>query len=328
VSNTANPSGQETSQPAADQAGFSSCMVMLLLVVAFFVGGLLGGLGGGGLVLWATGSQLGGWPPAPQLASLAYLAGPAEAPAPTSSTTAALSPLPTATPTPTPNPTPTLAAPPSATPSLADAVSQVVPAVVTIINREATLQRLGATVDARIRGSGTLIDRRGYIVTNYHVVEGASQVAVILSNQQELVGQLVASDTQQDIALVRVENPPLPAARWGDSDRLRPGEWAIAIGSALGDFPNSVTVGVISGVDRSLEVSRDLRVSGLIQTDAAINKGNSGGPLINQHGEVIGINTFIIREGENTGVAEGIGFAIPANRARPIVEAWIAADEP
>ena len=324
----ASLSGQEPGQPAGDQAGLSSCLWVLLLFVAFLIGGLLGGLGGGALVLWSTGGQVGGWSPLPQLAGLANPAGPAAEPAPASLTPGAFSPLATSIPALPLDPTPTPAGPPTATPSLADAVSQVVPAVVTIINHEATLQRLGATIDARIRGSGTLIDERGYVVTNYHVIEGARQVAVILSSQQELVGQLVASDAQQDIALVRVQNGRLPTAHWGDSDRLRPGEWAIAIGSALGDFPNSVTLGVISGVDRSLDVSRDQRVSGLIQTDAAINKGNSGGPLINQQGEVIGINTFIIREGENTGLAEGIGFAIPANRARPIVEAWIAADEP
>jgi 2-alkenal reductase len=136
----------------------------------------------------------------------------------------------------------------------------------------------------------------------------------------------VASDEQQDLALLRVENGSMPVADWGDSRRVRPGDWVVAIGSALGDFPNSVTVGVVSGVDRALELDDNMTIDGLIQTDAAINKGNSGGPLVNLRGEVVGINTFIIREGRASGVAEGIGFAIPSGLVRELAEEWIASD--
>ncbi len=171
-----------------------------------------------------------------------------------------------------------------------------------------------------------MIDSRGYIVTNYHVVEEASELTVILTTGQALPAVLVASDKGQDLALLRVENGDMPTARWGDSQWVRPGEWVVAIGSALGDFPNSVTVGVVSGVNRALELDDGMVIEGLIQTDAAINKGNSGGPLVNLNGEIIGINTFIIREGRRSGVAEGIGFAIPSDLARDVAEAWIVAD--
>jgi S1-C subfamily serine protease len=181
-------------------------------------------------------------------------------------------------------------------------------------------------LNTRIRGSGTIIDTRGYIATNYHVVQGAGQLTVILATGQELPARLVALDAQREMALVRVEHENLPVAVWGDSNAVRLGEWVVAIGSALGDFPNSVTVGVISGINRSVDLDGNVRISGLIQTDAAINKGNSGGPLVNQHGEVIGINTFLIRENRRVGVAEGISFAIPSALAREILEQWIAAD--
>jgi 2-alkenal reductase len=204
-------------------------------------------------------------------------------------------------------------------------VSQVMPAVVTVVNQQNGANQFGLGLDARILGSGIVVDRRGYIVTNYHVIQETGELTVILATGEELPARLVASDAQQDLALIQVENGGLSAARWGDSQSVRPGEWVVAIGSALGDFPNSVTVGVVSGLDRSLELD-NLTIQGLIQTDAAINKGNSGGPLVNLNGEVIGINTFIIREGRLSGVAEGIGFAIPSTPARALTEEWIATD--
>jgi 2-alkenal reductase len=202
-----------------------------------------------------------------------------------------------------------------------------------VLNEQAGVSHFGTSLDTRILGSGIVIDRRGYIVTNYHVVEplGPSggqpgELTVILTTGQTLPARLVASDKRQDLALLHVENGDMSVVSWGDSQQVRPGEWVVAIGSALGDFPNSVTVGVVSGVDRALEVDADVTIEGLIQTDAAINKGNSGGPLVNLRGEVIGINTFIIREGRSSGVAEGIGFAIPSGPARELTEEWIAAD--
>jgi 2-alkenal reductase len=289
---------------------YTGCMVVMLLAVAFVVGGLLGGMAGSGLVLWATDTEVSLWWMTPT---------PTVAPTPTSS------PIPTSTPTPiplTPTPTPR----PTITPSIADVVSHVVPAVVTVVNQQAGVAHFGVTVDARILGSGIVIDRRGYIVTNHHVVEEAGELTVILTTGEALPAILVARDVRQDLALLRVENGDMPVVDWGVSEQVRPGEWVVAIGSALGDFPNSVTVGVVSGVDRALELDDDVTIEGLIQTDAAINKGNSGGPLVNLHGEVIGINTFIIREGRQSGVAEGIGFAIPSTMARDLAEEWITTD--
>jgi 2-alkenal reductase len=287
---------------------YTGCLVVALLTTAFVVGGLLGGMAGGGLVLWATGAEvsLGGTTSTPTAAPTA-------------------TPSPTLTPTPFP-PTPTVASSvPTPTSSIADVVSQVMPSVVTVVNQQAGANQFGFTPDSRILGSGIVVDGRGYIVTNYHVVQEAGELTVILATGEELPARLVASDVRQDLALIRVDSGDLLAARWGDSQSVRPGEWVVAIGSALGDFPNSVTVGVVSGLDRSLELD-NLTIEGLIQTDAAINKGNSGGPLVNLHGEVIGINTFIIREGRRSGVAEGIGFAIPSTPARALTEEWIATD--
>jgi 2-alkenal reductase len=292
-------------------------MVVLLLATAFVIGGLLGGMAGGGLVLWATDTQVSLW----------WMT-----PTPTATASPTPSPTPTYTPVPS-SPTATSTPAPTSTPSIADVVNQVLPAVVTVLNQQADVVHFGTTLDTRILGSGIVIDQRGYVVTNYHVVEPlgpvgteTGELTVILTTGQSLSARLVASDKRQDLALLYVENGEMPVASWGDSQQVRPGEWVVAIGSALGDFPNSVTVGVVSGVDRALEVDENVTIEGLIQTDAAINKGNSGGPLVNLHGQVIGINTFIIREGRSSGVAEGIGFAIPADMARELTEQWIAAD--
>jgi S1-C subfamily serine protease len=272
---------------------YTGCMVICLLTTAFVIGGLL----------WTTPT-------------------PTDAPPPT------FTPMPTSPPTPSlPTPTPTTY--PTPTPSIADVVGQVMPAVVTVVNRQDGVTYYGVTRSSRILGSGIVVDQRGYIVTNYHVVQAADELTVILTTGEELKATLVTSDIGQDLALLRVENDgDMPMARWGDSQQIRPGDWVVAIGSALGDFPNSVTVGVVSGVNRALELDDDLVIEGLIQTDAAINKGNSGGPLVNLQGEVIGINTFIIREGERSGVAEGLGFAIPSTMARQLAEEWITADAP
>jgi 2-alkenal reductase len=307
---------KDEARPASNQRVYTGCLVVLLLATAFVVGGLLGGMAGGGLVLWATDVEVSSW----------WMT-----PTPTALPTPTPSPAPTLTPVPIPL-TPTITPPPSPTSSIADVVSQVVPAVVTVVNQLAGVGNFGTTVDARILGSGIVIDRRGYIVTNYHVVEpiGPSReeggaLTVILTTGEALPARLVASDERQDLALLRVEDGDMPVINWGDSGRVRQGEWVVAIGSALGDFPNSVTVGIVSGVNRALELE-DVTIEGLIQTDAAINKGNSGGPLVNLSGEVIGINTFIIREGRSSGVAEGIGFAIPSTLARDLTEEWIASD--
>src|SRR5687768_10799510 len=159
-------------------------------------------------------------------------------------------------------------------------------------------------------GSGVIIDKRGYVLTNFHVVKGADGVTVRLSSKQEFRGRIVGSDAKTDIAVIKFEpDGDLRVATLGDSDTLRVGEWAIAIGNPFG-LDQTVTVGVVSAVGRA-----DVGIAtyeNFIQTDASINPGNSGGPLVNLRGEVIGINTAIVATGQ------GIGFAIPANMVKRV----------
>src|SRR3990172_6529525 len=135
---------------------------------------------------------------------------------------------------------------------------------------------------------------------------------------------LVGSDAFADIAVVRVASPVPSFAAWGDSSALAPGDTVIAIGSPLGDFANTVTAGVVSATGRSIESEPGFRMEDLIRTDAAINHGNSGGPLVNLEGEIVGINTLVVRGGAGQSVAEGLGFAIESARARTVAESIIA----
>lgn len=164
------------------------------------------------------------------------------------------------------------------------------------------------------QGSGVIIDPRGFILTNHHVVAGAQGIEVHLRDGRSLSGRVVGSDNRYDLALVQVHASGLPAAPLGNSDELKAGQWAIAIGSPFG-LENTVTVGVISATGR--KGVGQARYGDFIQTDASINPGNSGGPLINIHGQVIGINNMIVAPGQ------GIGFAIPINLAKRIVSAWL-----
>ncbi len=173
-------------------------------------------------------------------------------------------------------------------------------------------------------GSGVIIDSRGYVVTNDHVVQGAQRIQLSFSDGREFPAQLVGTDPANDLALLRIDDPPadLPYATLGNSDDLLIGEWAIAIGNPFGDLIDdpepTVTAGVISAMHRAVKSSAnaDRVYRDMIQTDAAINPGNSGGALVNEAGEVIGINTFIF---SNSGGSMGIGFAIPANRVRKAI---------
>lgn len=164
-------------------------------------------------------------------------------------------------------------------------------------------------------GSGVFIDEKGYILTNNHVVAGADQITVMWTdeekNERELVGKVLGRDPLTDLAVVQVTSDNLPVARLGDSQKIQVGDTAIAIGNPYG-FSNSVTVGVISALNRDLPIREGVELLDLIQTDAAINPGNSGGALFNLRGEVIGINTAILQG------AQGLGFAIPINIAREI----------
>lgn len=223
---------------------------------------------------------------------------------------------------------------------IADAVERVGPSVVRIDASRTVVQRTPEVFSSpffreffgdfgmvpqqprtrveRGTGSGFIIDAEGLILTNAHVIEGADRVLVTLKDGRELTGEVLGEDRLTDLAVIRVEASGLPTVTLGDSEQLRPGEWAIAIGNPLG-LDNTVTAGIISATGRSSSQIRvpDKRVS-FIQTDAAINPGNSGGPLLNEQGQVIGVNTAII------GGAQGLGFAIPINAAQEIASELIA----
>lgn len=166
-------------------------------------------------------------------------------------------------------------------------------------------------------GTGVIVSSDGYILTNSHVVRdgNANSIHVLLENGEKEEAELLWNEPSLDLAMVKVNRTGLPVAELGDSDSLIVGEAAIAIGNPLGlEFQRSVTSGIISGLNRSIQISESVVIENLIQTDASINNGNSGGPLLNSRGEVIGINTAKIKS------AEGLGFSIPINEAKVIIE--------
>lgn len=165
-------------------------------------------------------------------------------------------------------------------------------------------------------GSGVIFDRRGYILTNEHVIHGAKEIRVTLPDGREFKGELVGADSMTDLAVIKINGENLPIAELGDSEKVRVGEFCIAIGNPFG-LESTVTFGVVSAIGRSIRTEPEKLLENLIQTDAAINPGNSGGALINLKGEIIGINTAIIP------YAQGIGFAIPINTAKVVAESLI-----
>jgi len=175
-------------------------------------------------------------------------------------------------------------------------------------------------------GSGVIFNSDGYIITNAHVVEGATQIKVILSDNRQFEGELIGLDSVHDIAIVKIKDgADLPVAKLGTSCGLIMGEWAIAVGNPYGfllkDSKPSVSVGVISALNRDFAPNEDGKIyKKMIQTDAAINPGNSGGPLVNVMGEIIGINSFIFSE---SGGSIGIGFAIPIDSVKKIADELI-----
>jgi serine protease Do len=171
-------------------------------------------------------------------------------------------------------------------------------------------------------GSGIIISQDGYIVTNDHVVDGATNIKVTLNDRRVLNAKVVGVDKLTDIAVIKVDASNLPTVVWGDSTKLEPGQTVLAFGSPFGYFQFSVTRGIVSAVNRPNPYSDDARKpGGYIQTDAAINPGNSGGPLVNAHGELVGINTFII---SNSGSFAGAGFAIPSQIVHATAQQLVA----
>jgi 2-alkenal reductase len=200
------------------------------------------------------------------------------------------------------------------------AVETVGPAVVTVLAKAPdTRTRFGVASGGISSGSGVIISSEGYVLTNNHVIEGAQSYSVVLANGQEIPATLIGADPYSDVAVVKLDGKVPATASFGNSDVLKPGETVIAIGSPLGDFKNTVTAGVISALGRSLDTGQGFLLENMIQTDAAINQGNSGGPLVNLAGQVIGINTLILRSGSGAStVVEGLGFSIPSSTAQAV----------
>ena len=192
---------------------------------------------------------------------------------------------------------------------------KVSPSIVAISLKTRSRDFFGRVYEGQGTGSGIIIDKQGHIITNNHVVEGANDIIVILHDGKELEATLIGRDSQTDLAVIKVDADNLTVAELGDSSALKVGELAVAIGSPMGtEYAGSVTAGIISGLNRTVSIGDDSIK--LIQTDAAINPGNSGGALVNSEGKVIGINTIKFAETR----VEGMGFAIPINEAKPIIE--------
>ncbi len=193
---------------------------------------------------------------------------------------------------------------------VSDVVQKVRPSVVGVITESFQTYSTSST------GSGIILSEDGYIVTNNHVVEGGDSIAVTLDDGETYAAKLVGTDAKSDIAVLKIDAQNLPAAQFGDSSQVEVGEAAIAIGNPLG-LNGTVTAGIISAVDREIQVGSSNMV--LLQTDASINPGNSGGALLNEYGQVIGVNSAKISSEDS----EGLGFAIPSNTVGPIVEELI-----
>ena len=207
-----------------------------------------------------------------------------------------------------------------------DVATKVSPAVVRITASGTSTDPLGGTIPESGVGSGIIFDAAGWILTNRHVVRTsngtiASQLTVELKDGTQYPGRVYGIDTLTDLAIVRIDAKGLPSATLGSSSDLKVGQLAIAIGSPLGTYTNSVTSGIVSATGRSVVVETGVRLNNLIQTDAAINPGNSGGPLLDAAGNVIGINTAVA-QGSN-----GIGFAIPVDIAKPILSQALAGEQ-
>ena len=226
----------------------------------------------------------------------------------------------TTTPVPPPVATRTPAAPVVLQlPDIGGVVERVRPAVVSVVSEVLTRDLFGRLFSDTQSGSGVIFDSRGFLLTNNHVVAGSSTVTVTLDDGTQFDAEVVGADTRTDLAVLKIEGREFPWMPLADPTTVRVGDWVIAIGNALA-LPGgpTVTVGVVSGLDRPFQISTNLQLYGLIQTDASINPGNSGGPLVNLQGEVAGINTVVARGDRSGRDIEGIGFAVGMDTAVPV----------
>jgi S1-C subfamily serine protease len=193
---------------------------------------------------------------------------------------------------------------------------QASPAVANILTKATEYDFFMDPVPVEGAGSGFIIDPRGYILTNYHVVEGAQSIEVVLGDQSRHPAKYIGADQRNDVALIKIDpkGKQLATLKLGDSSAIQVGQKVLAIGNPFG-FQSTLTTGVVSALGRTVQTSQTTFIEEAIQTDAAINRGNSGGPLIDSHGDVIGINSAIYTP---TGTTAGIGFAIPINTAKNI----------
>ncbi|MCX6810720.1 MAG: trypsin-like peptidase domain-containing protein [Candidatus Berkelbacteria bacterium] len=204
--------------------------------------------------------------------------------------------------------------------AIIDSSNKVSPAVVSIVAKSQVQTIFGNTAEASSAGTGFIITSDGLILTNKHVVSDANAAyTVITADGKNYDGKIQSVDPLNDLAVVKITATGLPVVELGDSDQLQVGQWVVAIGNALGQYQNTVTAGVISAKQRDIQASdatgaSSENLSGMLQTDAAINAGNSGGPLVNLQGQVIGINTAVASG------AQGIGFAIPINAAKSAID--------
>ena len=190
--------------------------------------------------------------------------------------------------------------------------------VVAISSTVETLSYGGQTRQGTYTGSGFILTDDGYVVTNYHVIEGATSVTVVMDTQEEYPAEVIGYDALNDVAVLKIDAKNLPAVKLGSSDALSIGDMVVAIGNPLGSLTATLTVGYVSGKDR--QVSTDSTMINMIQTDAAINSGNSGGPLFNVYGEVVGITSAKYSGTTTSGASiEGIGFAIPIDDVMSII---------
>jgi serine protease Do len=197
--------------------------------------------------------------------------------------------------------------------STTEIASKVGPATVSVIAEVSYGSTDGQNQVAEASGSGFIVSADGYIVTNNHVIDGASTVQVVVAGEKDpITAKVVGTDATTDIAVLKIDRTNLAYVTLGDSDSLQVGELAVAIGNPFGELAGSVTVGVISALDREITINDS--TYNLLQTDASINEGNSGGPLVNSYGEVVGVTNAKVSEGE------GIGFAIPINDVKTVIE--------